>query len=126
MSSKSFKKVESNTNVKPQLSKHINPNQINKSNGLYAKLRAIKNGDSEAVITYHFIEKKTFNDYGGDNNPKNKSFHTIEEKGREWKQVTPINTQCFYDTKSKAIPLDDVLALFVETTADLGATRFEI
>jgi hypothetical protein len=123
---KRFQKVESNTNVKPQMSKHINPNKINKSNGLYAKLRAIRNGDSEAVVVYHFIEKKTHNDYGGDSNPKNTKFNTVEEKGREWKQVATINKECFYDVKGKTLPLDDVLALFVETTADLGATRFEI
>jgi len=123
---KRFQKVDNNTNVKPQMSKHINPNKINKSNGLYAKLRAIRNGESEAVVTYHFQDKITHHNYNGDDNPKNKVFTVVEEKGKEWKIVSSINKECFFDSRGKALQLDDVLALFVETTADLGATRFEI
>ena len=123
---KKFIKVEFNTNVKPQLKNHINPSKINKDLGLYAKLRNIRNGDSEAVVVYHFIEKKTFNDYGGDPNPKNNKFNVVEEKGREWKTVSTINREIFFTDKGKTVPLDDVLALFVETTADLGASHFEI
>lgn len=126
MSSKKFVKVEHNSNVKPQLSKQISSNKTNKSNGLYSKLRAIREGDSEAVITYHFVEKKTHNDYGGDANPKNTKFSVVEEKGREWKQISTINKECFTDHKGKNIPLDDVLALFVESCTDRGASHFDI
>jgi hypothetical protein len=123
---KRFQKTGDNTNVKPQLKQHINPNKINKSNGFYAKLRDIRDGNSEAVVTYHFKEDVTHNDYGGDPNPKNEKYTVVSNPGREWKQVSTINHQIFFDAKGKYKQLDDVLALLVETTADLGAQRFEI
>lgn len=122
---KRFKKVENNTNVKPQMKNHINPNKVNKSNGLYAKLRDIRSGKTEAVITYHFEEEITHHDYKGKTD-KEATFKVVSEKGKTWTQVTTINPQVFFNEKGGYKQLDDVLALFVESTADRGAKRFEI
>ena len=92
-----------------------------KGQGLFAKLRVIRDSDKEAVVTYCFEEKKSFNDYRG--NPKNFPYN-VEEKGLEWKVQQPINRDIFFDSKGKFRDLEEVANIFKATAHDLGAKYF--
>lgn len=96
---------------------------ISKGQGLFARLRAIRESDTETVVTYCFEEKKTFNDYDGDPTNKPKS---VEEKGREWKMQQPINKDIFFENNGRPKALEDVAEIFKSTADDLGAKYFVV
>lgn len=96
---------------------------ISKGQGLFARLRVIRESDREAIVTYCFEEKKTFNDYNGD--PKNKP-KSVEEKGREWKIQQPINKDIFFEANGKPKALENVAEIFKSTADDLGAKYFVV
>lgn len=110
-------------NIKPTLK----PN----NQGLFAVLRNVRESDN-GIITYHFEEKKSFNDYSkhdlsklSPTQPLPKP-NVVEEIGRKWTISQPINKQVFLDAKGKNQSLENVVQLFKDTCEDLGAKYFTI
>ena len=109
------------------------PKPTLKSNnqGLFATLRQVRESDN-GVITYHFEEKKSFNDYSKHDLSKLSPTEPLpkadvsEETGKTWSVSQPINKQVFFDQKGKTRDLEEVVQLFKDTADDMGAKYFTI
>jgi hypothetical protein len=107
------------------------PTLKSNNQGLFATLRQVRERDN-GVVTYHFEEEKSFNDYSQYDLeklsktqplPKGK---IVVEKGRTWTQSQPINKQVFFNEKGKHRDLEEIVQLFKDTADQLGAKYFTI
>lgn len=111
----------------------LKPKSTLKSNnqGLFATLRQVRESDN-GVVTYHFEEEKSFDDYSQydiEKLPKNQPLpkgKTTVEKGRVWTQSQPINKQVFFNEKGRHKDLEEIVQLFKDTADQLGAKYFTI
>ena len=106
------------------MSKNVKPVLVKKQEGLFAKLKQIFQ-ENNGVITFHFENKVTFNDYKGD--PKNVPVISESENHvQTWSQTMPINKEVFFDAKGKRLHLESVVQLFKDLCEDRGAKYFTI
>lgn len=98
------------------------PTLVKKSQGLFSKLREIRDND-QGIVTFHFEEKTSFNDYKGKDT--NAPVET-EEVGRKWTVQQPINKSVFFTDRGKPADLENVVQLFKDLADDMGAKYFTI
>ena len=87
---------------------------IVKSQGLFSKLREVRESN-QGVVIYHFeVIREVFNKQTG----------LFEFRNHTWTQQSPINPAIFLTSKGKNEDLEKVADIFKTSADDLGAKFF--